>query len=353
MANPSLTWSSPTIIILVIVILLLILIAVWVWDPVTVQSVQGAKSLPVQGVVQGASTTPIGPTLTPPTFPAPLNVNAVTFAVFNLSTVYQPADVNNAMAAIQNQAENDFGPQWGTGAEFVDGATVLVSNTVPVNVIPVFIVNTGTYIKQAIAYHSIQTGTKTDIALSVADIGIPSLYKVYAGNPYIVVYANNCQTIGSLSYPLSHEIMETIVDPMASVIASNLNINGQTTGYVWMECCDPLELGTSAQCSYTKMVNGAAFRVANFVFKAWFNSESQYRSSGGVPQYDFLSVFKKPFQTIGNPGMTALAALSKNVNALGRKAVATAPKGLGHRYIKVEVGKMWMESLAREQAAQV
>ncbi len=332
---------SPLIIVLFISIVILIVVIFMQWETVDGMGT-GMETGIKASKIAAAGTLPTRPTLTPPDSPTPLDQRIMTFAVFNDSTYYNTQAVNRAMAAIQNQTTFDYGPSWGWQAEFIDGPGCLVANTVPVNVIPIFIVDSGTYVKQAIAYHSIQAGIKTNVPLSVKDSGVNSLYKVFCGNPFIVVYAKNANSVGSLTYPLSHEVLETLADPLASLVGAQTSTSGNTTAYYWYEICDPVEFGNANQSSYVKTVEGTSQRVSNFVTPDWFNSNSFYRSGGSKPSYDFLNVFTKPFQNYGNPGNKLMS-----VHASAPNAPLLKDKIEDKRFFSLANGKKWAAELAK------
>jgi hypothetical protein len=264
--------------------------------------------------------------------PDALSATTTVFAVFNLSTVINTTEVNNSVNVIQAQTVEDFAPAWGVQASFIDGSTYTEDGAgkviIPVDVIPVFIVDSGSYDNAAIAYHDNQIpGDTSTLPDPIRDSGVNQKYLIYSGCPFIVVYAINSVSVGGLSVPLSHEILETLADPLATSNVLRLSTTGGVLSNWWYEVCDALQYGGIGAGSYMKTVDGVTEEVANFVYPNWFNANSKYRPT--KPQYDFLNYFTNPFQTIGSVDMTLA----------GTNTAAKADAGLPRRFYSLVVGK--------------
>lgn len=84
----------------------------------------------------------------------------------------------------------------------------------------------------------------------------------------------------SVSSVLSHEVLETLVDPNANLWADDGH--GLLTA---LEVCDPVESD-----SYSISVSGQPVQVSNFVTPAWFDSMAAIGE-----QFDYLGSVSSPF----------------------------------------------------------
>jgi hypothetical protein len=83
----------------------------------------------------------------------------------------------------------------------------------------------------------------------------------------------------SVASTLSHEALETLIDPHVNLWANAGN--GRAFAY---EICDPVEALT-----YPVDIDGTKVTVANFVTPAWFDPKA------GHPQFDYLGKCTQPF----------------------------------------------------------
>lgn len=185
-------------------------------------------------------------------------------AVQNHSTRVSDADVALMVRAVAHQVRYDVAPVWGAKA----AAVVFVTEESPIPA--------GSYVirvyddadqADALGYHSEDPdGT------------------VY-GKVFVSPVLDNGGTVNvgglSVSAVLSHEVLETFVDPHVQLWASD----GGDALYAY-EICDAVEDG-----SYAVHVGGKRVAVSNFVLPSYFDAQL----SGGQ-LVDFLGQLNSPFE---------------------------------------------------------
>jgi hypothetical protein len=173
-------------------------------------------------------------------------------AVVNNSTYVADSDVTLWAAAITQQLHNHLAPIWKVDAD------VIFSQTPPAGAWVCTLVDGGTY----------ATGNPLGIHTVTAD-GTPAC-TVYAG----MVVQNQ---LGPVSKPLSHEIMEMLVDPyLSSMTLAQGNDSNSATVYL-REICDPV-------WAYGYLIDGVT--VSDFSYPAFW--------LGGFPppgsQLDYMGI---------------------------------------------------------------
>lgn len=121
----------------------------------------------------------------------------------------------------------------------------------------------------------------------------------------------------TVSSVLSHEVLETVVDPHAN----NWADNGDNTFYAY-ECADAVESD-----SYPVMVDGFPVMVSDFVTPAWFDHDAADGS-----RFDYMGLLSGPFEV--RPNGYVIVSQGGQVNQLfgeslpeWRKTVKARPLG--------------------------
>jgi len=177
---------------------------------------------------------------------------ALRIAIMNQSSVSVSQDI---VDAIQSQVDNDLYPLWAKRAaiRLLDSQTQPESGEVPCTILDY------TDSPCMLSYHFVSDD----------------------GSPYIKVFALTAQYYGrALSSLLSHEILETIVDPWVSFYCLVDNGNGSGSLYN-LEVCDPV------QCSFYD-INGVT--VSDFVTPDFYLPAMN-------KTYDHLALLSAPLTT--------------------------------------------------------
>lgn len=185
------------------------------------------------------NTTPIAPIVSPVTSPNTSISHSVTIAFTNESTKATDGQVQAAMAAIQIQLDRDVFPVWGISAALVWVPKGQLLPTTYYQI--VFLDNTDQ--AGALGYHE-TTAT---------------------GHPLAKIFVEtDLQNDLSWTVTASHETIETLIDPSASL--STLVVTSSTAYMYAYEACDAVE-----DDSFGYTINGIL--VSSFVYPAWFQPE--------------------------------------------------------------------------------
>jgi len=154
-------------------------------------------------------------------------------AVVNQSKLSKTA-VLKALTAVQKQTARDFAPAWGPSATLT-----LVTE------------------QQARAYDCIAY-----LREDPPQEGVGGYHDDENGIPCIYVFRTMATAMGQpWSVLLSHEVLETLADDVATFYASILHPDTHEEIAVWLEVCDPVE-------AQSYLIDGVA--VSDFVYPGWF-----------------------------------------------------------------------------------
>ena len=235
--------------------------------------------------------------------------NKMAVAVINESTVVSDEDVQDLVAALQDQVDNDFSPIWGRGAQLS-----IASKTEPTPVgVWVLVILDNSDQAGALGYHDLTRN------------GDP-LGKVFAGD--------DIKDGESWTNTASHELLEMLADPWINLVAE------AGDKFYAYEVCDAVE---DDSLGYKKTApNGKIVLVSDFVLPNWFTPES----SG---PFDYLSHVTEPLQLLINGYISVFDGKSwgqLNGKFDGpEKEARSAPKE-GHRRFKRAHRKEWKKSTA-------
>lgn len=180
-------------------------------------------------------------------------------AIINQTSVLEDADVLATVPALQIQIDRDFAPAWGIAADLV---FIGKTGIVPDNSWVIYLLD-----------HSDQQG-----ALGYHDI-------TPQGNPVGKVFVADDKAYGlSWTVTLSHEILETILDPF--IVNCVFSQQTNTTGTIYaLEVADAVE---ADELAYT--INGIL--VTDFCFPSWFESFRESHST----KFSFGNNVHAPFE---------------------------------------------------------
>jgi hypothetical protein len=187
--------------------------------------------------------------------------------VANISTTIAPADFQAAIRAIGQQVAADFQPEWNVAATITGVTTSLGHRRAPIQRNQDAIIYLGdssqdptTGVQGALGYHSAN----------------------HKNIPYGFVYLDICKEYGEVwTCTLSHEVLELLADPTASMTVTGPAPNGASGSvYYDLEVCDPTQGD-----SYT--VDSVV--VSNFVGRSYFDL------TGGSGKTNFLDLSLDPF----------------------------------------------------------
>jgi len=203
---------------------------------------------------------PVPKPVVPVTPPKPSSpVELITISVINESTVATDAQLEQYVAALQKQVDNDFGPIWGVEASltFVPKGGKPNPNTWQLGVFD------NSDQAGALGYHD------------VTSAGLP-LAKVFA--------ETDIQARSSLSVTISHELLEMLGDPDVNlcVLVQSTDTEGVIYAY---ETADAVE-----DDSFGYTIDGVL--VSDFVYPSWFES---FRTTG---PFDKQGKVTKPFELL-------------------------------------------------------
>jgi hypothetical protein len=225
-------------------------------------------------------------------------------AILNQSTVVADADVATMTEAIATQVQFDVAPLW----DRAPAAVVFYTDptAVPAAAYGIAIVD------------AIQDQPQGVLGFHTGD-QVAQMWGVVAAQPEL---ANNGQVLTgdwSVSSTLSHEVLETFVDPNCNLWAND----GKGSVYS-LEVCDPVEAPT-----YT--VSGVS--VSNFVTPSWFDPQPP-----ATAQFDKLGQLTAAFSILPGGYMTYESA-GKEQQQWGskypgwRKAMKTGPMARTQRRV--------------------
>ena len=187
--------------------------------------------------------------------------------IVNISKSITSSEFQTVVRAIRHQVTEDFSPIWKTTA-ILRGTTRKISNKAPIDGIHDALIYLGESsqdpdggVADAYGYHSTN----------------------YSDIPFGFVYLDVCEKYGEKwSSTLSHEVLELLADPSASLTASGPNPHAQVAHSVSydLEVCDPTQGDT-----YT--IDDV--EVSNFVSPTYFGKP------GGPSATNFLKLELKPF----------------------------------------------------------
>ncbi len=206
----------------------------------------------------------------------------INFCVVNQCSVVPAAEVEQAVAAQQIQADRDFTPAWGPAVKFRlvgDPAAVEAGEW------PVHLVDHDTDVPDALDWHTVQGATPTAVIPVALDLQ----------------YGDHWQS------SLSHEWLEAACDPDCNRIV--LGMFGRHLREIAFEVADPVE-----NYEYTIAVGGVNVPVSDFVLPAW------WRQSGAGP-VDLMHQLSYPL-TLGKGGYVSYYAGGQWHDLFGRHAPA-------------------------------
>jgi hypothetical protein len=185
----------------------------------------------------------------------------IQISVINESTVLADADLTPAVAALQKQVTNDFGPMWGTDAEL----TIVAKGTQPANGSWWLVLLDDSDQANALGYHDLTTE------------GLP-VGKVFA--------ASDLKAGTSWTITASHELLEMLGDPNINltVFVQNSNTAGILYAYEVCDACEDDSLGYQID----------NILVSDFVYPSWFES---FRAEGST-QFDRMNKIQSPLQLL-------------------------------------------------------
>lgn len=184
-------------------------------------------------------------------------------AVVNHSTRVPAHELDLMVRAVAHQLRNDVSPVWGLKPVNVIRHDAK-DTTIPVGAYVIGIYDDADQ-ANALGYHTENAGY---------------IYgKVFAA-PVLDNGGTLIEGALSVSAVLSHEVLETYVDPRAQLWAASEN------GYQYAyEICDAVE-----NSAYDVTVSGTKVGVSNFVLPGWFDNEERGE------KLDFLGHLTQPFQ---------------------------------------------------------
>jgi hypothetical protein len=221
----------------------------------------------------------------------------IQISVINESTVLDDADVAPAMAALQKQVTNDFGPIWGVAAQL----TIVAKGALPPSGSWWLVVLDDSDQANALGYHDLTSE------------GLP-IGKVFAGSD---LKAGTSWTVTA-----SHELLEMLGDPNINLTVFVQNTNTAGTLYAY-EVCDACE-----DDSFGYQIDSVL--LSDFVYPAWFES---FRPEGST-QFDRMNKIQRPLVLLANgyigvftvnsgSGWTQQTEDKRPSNVLHRGAVGT------------------------------
>jgi hypothetical protein len=249
----------------------------------------------------------------------PLAQQTTQISVINESTVLTDAEVQPAVAALQQQVSGDFRPIWGLDAQLT---FIPQGSQAPANTWQLVVLDDSDQ-ADALGYHDL-----------TAD-GLP-IGKVFADSD---LKAGTSWTVTA-----SHELLEMLADPNINLTV--FSQNADTSGILYAyEVCDACE-----DDSFSYQING--IDVSDFVYPSWFED---FRTQGSA-QFDFRNQIQSPFQLLtgGYIGLFNVTAGS----GWQQKTAEKTPKNLksrGHvgsrRERRAVPRTQWLRSLSHSTIA--
>jgi hypothetical protein len=249
--------------------------------------------------------------------PALTPTPTIQISVINESTVLADTDVTPAMAALQKQVTNDFGPVWGTEAQL----TIVPKGTQPPAGSWWLVLLDDSDQANALGYHDLTSE------------GLP-IGKVFA--------ASDLKAGTSWTVTASHELLEMLGDPNINltVFVQNTNTAGVLYAYEVCDACEDDSLGYQID----------NVLVSDFVYPSWFEG---FRAEGST-QFDRMKKIQSPFQFVAGgyigifnvnsgSGWQQQTADKRPSNVLHRGAVGTRRERRGTPH------ELWINSLPQRK----
>jgi len=213
-------------------------------------------------------------------------------SVINASTVLTDAEVQPAVAALQQQVSGDFRPIWGLDAQLT---FIPQGSQPPANTWQLVILDDSDQ-ADALGYHDL------------TEDGLP-MGKIFADSD---MKAGTSWTVTA-----SHELLEMLADPNINLTVFTQSADTTGTLYAY-EVCDACE-----DDSFGYPINGIT--VSDFVYPTWFED---FRTQGSV-QFDFRNQIQSPFELLkgGYIGLFNVTAGS----GWQQETAEKKPKNLRHR----------------------
>ncbi|MFI0966990.1 hypothetical protein ACH4S8_37250 [Streptomyces sp. NPDC021080] len=200
-------------------------------------------------------------------------------AVQNHSARVSDADAALMVRAVAHQVRYDVAPAW--GQKYAAVVFLPLGAAVPAGSYAIGIYDDADQ-ADALGYHS--------------EEGDGTIYGKVFASPVLDNGGTVLQGELSVSAVLSHEVLETVVDPHVQLWASD----GGDGLYAY-EACDAVEDG-----SYEVRVGGRTVAVSNFVLPAYFDAQSPAGT-----RLDHLAQLRRPFE-ISKGGYAVKITLGRN-----------------------------------------
>lgn len=190
--------------------------------------------------------------------------------IVNLSSTVSDEDVKKMVIAVQEQLKNDVAPAWGRDYWFI--MFYPDPKTISPRAYPIVIVDND-QTPGALGWHAERGGKPYGKVM--AD---PVLQ-----NGGVVLYDHANPSNISIASVLSHEVIETFIDPFINVWVDGPE-TGQGSCYA-MEACDPVESN-----SYAYKLGNMLVSLSNFVLPSYFLGDP----APGVT-FDQMGILTSPF----------------------------------------------------------
>ncbi len=194
------------------------------------------------------------------------------FAVVSHSNFVQDREVDAMVAACRRQLREQVAPAWSLDSDYIDVRVFATERLVPAEWQLVLLMDDPDAVA-VLGYHT-RRGSKV-FTKPVRDCGGGILGGIGDG----VTPTGNV----SVSMVLSHELIETLIDPTCAQWVEGPGDPGKTSMFA-QEACDPVE------------ANGYRLDnvlLSNFLLPAWFDADATHGP------YDFLGECPGPFSLIG------------------------------------------------------
>lgn len=212
--------------------------------------------------------------------------------VINLSTNISNSDVIKMVVAIQEQLKSDVAPAWGRDYWFVmffANPKALSPRAKPI----VIVDNDST--AYALGWHAERNGRP--YGKIVTD-------PILKNGGTILYDPKNPQNV-TVSSVLSHEIIETFIDPNVQIwVDGPPTMQGSCYA---MEVCDPVENNF-----YVNTAAGSAVSLSNFVLPSYFDEYADGK-------FDFLNILNAPFSSAPGGYMTVRKEFGGEVEIFNEK----------------------------------
>ena len=249
--------------------------------------------------------------------PTQAQTPTIQISVINESTVLSNTDVTPAVAALQKQVTNDFGPVWGIAAQL----TVTPKGQQPPAGSWWLVLLDDSDQANALGYHDLTTES-----LPIGKVFVASDLK--AGTSWTVT--------------ASHELLEMLGDPNINltVFVQNTNTAGTLYAYEVCDACEDDSLGYQID----------NILLSDFVYPSWFES---FRPEGST-QFDRMNKIHIPLQLLpggyigtynvnSGSGWTQTTAEKRPNTVLHRGAVGS------RRERRTVPRELWINSLPQKK----